>query len=111
MANMSYPKYVLFDEQAGQDLPFGFKTSTQARKSIISWYLNSPRFAKKLWVRNTQTGLLEGKVEIYNHYGTKQIYYVTWDSKERRIHADGTFVKKKPKTEYGISGKLRPFGL
>lgn len=107
----SYSKYVLFDEQTGENLPTGFQTSTQARKAIISWYMNSPKIAKRLWVRNTQTGLLEGQVEFYNHYGTKQFYYITVDSRERRIHADGTFVRKKTDSQYGIKGKLKPFGL
>ena len=93
MANKSYPKYVLFDEQNGENLPGGYQTSTQARKAIINWYMISTKIGKRLWVRNTQTGLLEGKVERYIHYGTKQFYYTTADSKERRIHEDGTFVR------------------
>lgn len=93
MANKGYPKYVLFDEQNSENLPGGYQTSTQARKAIINWYMTSTKVGKRLWIRNTQTGLLEGKVEMYNHYGTKQFYYTTVDSKERRIHADGTFVR------------------
>lgn len=75
-------------------------TETMARKRII----DAGGFDGKMWVRNNETGLLIGLVRRY-HYGSLQYLYETTDGRERRINADGTFVKKTKKKE------AHPFGL
>lgn len=75
-------------------------TETMARKIII----NADGFNGKLLVKNNETGLLIGLVDRYNHYGIMEYTYETFDGRERRINADGTFVKKAKR-------KGTPFGL
>lgn len=104
-------KYGLYDAKRGFDVPGQFATLTRARRAICNYYNGSPRYARNLWIKNLKTGHIVGKVDVYIQDMSIIYVYTTVDSKERRINTDGTFVKKKVSSQYGIKGKLKPFGL
>lgn len=88
----------------GQTFYADVTTEKAARQLICQLWEIAPTRAKKMWVKNNETGLFVGLVARYTRNGKVEYAYETTDSKVRVINTDGTFVKKTKK-------QPSPFGL
>lgn len=79
-------------------------TEKSAIATIIICYGISPSMARKMWIKNNETGMLIGRVNRLDNRFT----YETTDGRERYVNKDGTFVKKTKKTNaFGLDLYLK----
>lgn len=88
MGRMFYKYSVWMDD--GKTFWSNTTTEKAAIAAIIDYYGISSSTARKMWVRNNETGMLIGMV---NRLGNRFTYETT-DGRERYVNKDGTFVKK-----------------
>ena len=97
-------KYSVYKDN-GKTFYANVTTERRAIQLIISLYeTGNSDLARKMWVRNNETGMLIGIVnKRVNRYT-----YETTSGRERYVNTDGTFVKKTPKgNQFGLDFYLK----
>lgn len=112
---MSYTLYIESDHVAS---PIG--KSARIQDARAKAYRTAVRefkggwWAKKMRISIVDDAKIHGdSYEIGNVSINVQgvVIYKSWDKKKYRLNRDGSLNPIGPKTEYGIKGKLKPFGL
>lgn len=102
MGRMFYKYSVWMDD--GKTFWSNNTTEKSAIATIIVYYGISSSTARKMWVKNNETGMIIGTV----HKLGDKFTYETTDGRERYVNKDGTFVKKPKGTNaFGLDLYLK----
>lgn len=102
MGRMFYKYSVWRDD--GKKFDSNVSSEKSAIATIIWYYGFLPNIARKMWVKNNETGMIVGTV----HRLGDKFTYETTDGRERYVNKDGTFVKKPKGTNaFGLDLYLK----
>lgn len=102
MGRMFY-KYSIWGDN-GKTFWSNTTTEKRAIAMMIDYYSYNSNAARKMWIKNNETGMLIGTV----HKLGDKFTYETTDGRERYVNMDGTFVKKTKKTNaFGLDLYLK----
>ena len=94
---------------ADEPVAWRIDTLVHARETAIAILRKARHTSIAIYMMANGNEIYQG----YVRYDGDAYFYYAVSGKKWRIGTDGKIVKlrKNPKTEYGIKGKLRPFGL